>query len=139
MAEQLRDKSISAVQLNRITGEIIDAAIHVHRKLGPGLLESVYGAVLARELCKRNMHVQAEVPIPVHWDGLDIQIGFRADLIVDSAVIVELKSIEQVARVHRKQLLTYLRLANMRVGLLINFGTEVLKDGIYRVVNNLPE
>ncbi|SRR6266852_3332632 len=124
---------------NEITAIIIDTAIGIHRRLGPGLLESVYRAVLAYELRKRGLHVETEVPIPVVWEEVKLEVGFRADLIVEGAVIVELKSIEAIARVHKKVLLTYLRLADKRVGLLINFGEELLKDGIHRVVNNLEE
>ena len=124
---------------NDLTGIIIDVAMDIHRRLGPGLLESVYAAVLTHELRKRGLHVETEVPIPVEWETIHLEIGFRADLIVENTVVVELKSIEAVAPVHKKILLTYLRLADKRVGLLINFGMELLKDGIHRVVNNLRE
>lgn len=124
---------------NEITGIIIDVALDIHRRLGPGLLESVYAAVLAYELRKRGLQVDAESPIPVEWEEVYLDVGFRADLIVENLVVVELKSIESVAPVHKKILLTYLRLADKRVGLLINFGMELLKDGIHRVVNNLEE
>lgn len=124
---------------NEITAAIVDSAMHVHRTLGPGLLESVYLNVLAYELGKRGLKVAKEVPIPVVWETVQLEVGFRADLIVEGMVIVELKSVEVIAPVHKKQLLTYLRLADMRVGLLINFGMELLKDGIHRVVNRLPE
>ena len=125
--------------LKGITGSIIDAAIHVHRRLGPGLLESVYKAVLAHELRKRGLRVAVEVPFPVSWDGVLLDIGFRADLVVEEEVVVELKSVETIAPVHKKQVLTYLRVANKRVGLLINFGAELLKDGISRVVNGYKD
>jgi GxxExxY protein len=124
---------------NEITGIVIDVAMDIHRRLGPGLLESVYAAVLVYELRKRGLHVDSEAPIAVEWDEVRLDVGFRADLIVEGLVVVELKSIENVAPVHKKILLTYLRLADKRVGLLINFGTELLKDGIHRVVNNLKE
>ncbi len=127
------------MQLNEITALIIDTALAIHRRLGPGLLESVYQAVLAHELRKRGLHVVTEVPIPVVWDELQLEVGFRADLIVEGVVVVELKSVEAVARVHKKILLTYLRLADKRLGLLINFGEELLKDGIHRVVNDFKE
>ncbi len=120
---------------NEITGAIIDTAIDIHRRLGPGLLESVYRKVLAYELQKRAFDVLEEEPIPVVWEEVKLEIGFRADLVVNRMVIVELKSVQSVAPVHKKQLLTYLRLADMRVGLLINFGEELLKNGIHRVVN----
>ena len=124
---------------NEVAQIIVDVAFQIHKKLGPGLLESVYQAVMTHELRKRGIDVEAEVPIPVHWDGMTLDVGFRADLIVEHCVIVELKSVEAVARVHKKQLLTYLRIADLRLGLLINFGTELIKDGISRVVNNLRE
>lgn len=124
---------------NDITGAIIDTALDIHRRLGPGLLESVYQAVLAHELRARDFRVETEVPVPVDWKEVHIEIGFRADLILENAVLVELKSVETLAPVHKKQVLTYLRLADLRVGLLINFGAPLLKEGIHRVVNNLPE
>ena len=120
-------------------GAIIDVAIKVHQRLGPGLLESVYQNVMAYELEKRGLIIQKEVAIPVEWEEVRLEIGFRADLIVEDRVIVEVKSIENVAPVHLKQLLTYLRIADKRLGLLINFGEELLKNGIYRVVNKLEE
>ena len=124
---------------NEITGMILETAIDIHRRLGPGLLESVYQKVLAYELRKRRCQVEEEKPIPVVWEEVKLDVGFRADLIVNGMVIIELKSIEAVAPVHKKQLLTYLRLADLQVGLLINFGEELLKNGIHRVVNNFTE
>lgn len=122
---------------NEIFGVIIDTAIEIHRKLGPGLLESVYQAVLAHELAKRGLRAQREVAIPVQWDGVRLDVGFRADLIVEGKVLVELKSIESVLPVHKKTVSTHLRLLDKRLGLLINFGTLLLKDGVHRVVNGL--
>ena len=124
---------------NEISGIIVDAAIEIHKKLGPGLLESVYQAVLAYELRKRGLRVEEAVPIPVVWEEVKLEVGFRADLIVEGAAIVELKSQEAVQRVHKKKLLTYLRLADKRLGLLINFGEALIKDGITRLVNGLEE
>lgn len=124
---------------NEVAQVIVDVAFQLHKQLGPGLLESVYEAVMAHELRKRGRHIETQVPIPVEWDGMKLEVGFRADLIVEHCVIVELKSVEAVAPVHKKQLLTYLRIADRRLGLLINFGTELIKDGISRVVNNLRE
>jgi GxxExxY protein len=124
---------------NEISQAIVDSAINVHRSLGPGLLESVYLTVLAYELKKKGLKVAKEVPVPVQWGELNMEVGFRADLIVEDAVIVELKSVEKTAPVHKKQLLTYLRLADKRVGLLINFGEDRLTDGITRLVNGLKE
>ena len=124
---------------NEVTGVIIDTALDIHRRLGPGLLESVYRKVLAYELRKKGLQVQEEQPIPVVWDDIRLELGFRADLIVNDLVVVETKSAETIAPVHKKQLLTYLRLTNKRVGLLINFNVALLKDGISRVVNGLTE
>jgi GxxExxY protein len=131
--------SSAPLRENEITGLIIEVAMDVHRRLGPGLLESVYSAVLAYELRKRGLRVDVEAPIPVEWESVRLDVGFRADLIVERTVVVELKSIEAVAPVHKKILLTYLRLTDKRVGLLINFGMELLKEGIHRVVNNYEE
>jgi GxxExxY protein len=124
---------------NDVTSTIIEVSIEIHRRLGPGLLESVYRKVLAYELRKRGFHVLEEKPIPVVWDDMTLEIGFRADLIVNGMVIVELKSCEAVNPVYKKQLLTHLRLTNTQVGLLINFGEELLKNGIHRIVNNYQE
>lgn len=126
-------------RINQVSGEILDTAIDVHRRLGPGLLESVYEAVLAYELRKRGLRVDVQVPVPVLWEEVRLEIGFRADLIVEDLVPVELKSAEHVAPVHKKQVLTYLRLTSLQLGLLINFGEELLKNGFSRIVNRLPE
>jgi GxxExxY protein len=131
-------RSISMTE-NEIAKEIVDAAFKIHTTLGPGLLESVYEAVLFHELKKRGLQVERQVPMPVVWDGLRLDEGYRADLIVERKVIIELKSVEKIAPVHGKQLLTYLRLADMRLGLLINFGEALIKTGIQRVVNGLQE
>lgn len=124
---------------NEISRIIVDTALDVHRRLGPGLLESVYQAVLLHELVKRGLRVEKEVAVPVLWDDMKLDVGFRADLIVEDSVILELKSVDAVAPVHKKQLLTYLRLADKRLGLLINFGEELIRNGITRVVNGLQE
>jgi GxxExxY protein len=123
--------------LNELARVVVDAAFQVHTRLGPGLLESVYEVALAHELRKRGHRVERQMAIPVQYDGIRFDEGFRADLIVDNALILELKSVEKVAPVHKKQLLTYLRLADKRLGLLINFGESLIKDGIFRVVNGL--
>ena len=123
--------------LNHISGQIVDAAVHVHMKLGPGLLESVYERILAHELEKRGLLVERQTPVPIVYDDIRFEEGFRADLIVEKSVIVELKSVETLAPVHSKQLLTYLKLMDYRLGLLINFGAPLLKDGIKRIANNL--
>jgi iron complex transport system substrate-binding protein len=123
--------------LNSISGTIVDAAFHIHSRLGPGLLESVYEVVLAHELQKRGLKVERQKPVPIEFEGIRFDEGFRVDLIVKNCVIVELKSVEELSRVHSKQVLTYLRLLDYRLGLLINFGAPVIKDGIRRIVNRL--
>ena len=122
---------------NELSKIILDAAFKVHTRTGPGLLESVYEVTLAHELRKVGLRVERQVPIPIRYDELTFDEGFRADLLVEGKVIVELKSIEQLARVHAKQLLTQLRLSDRKLGLLINFGEIHLKNGIERVVNGL--
>ena len=122
---------------NEIAKVIVDTAFHIHKKLGPGLLETVYEVVLAHGLKRRGLNIERQVPVSIVFEGLTFDEGFRADIIVEDKVIVELKSIEKVLPVHKKQLLTYLRLTDKRLGLLINFGSELMRDGISRVVNNL--
>lgn len=124
---------------NEIAKSIVDAAFVVHTRLGPGLLESVYEVVLGYELTKRGLYVVHQRPMPVIYEDVRMNVGFRPDLIVEGKVIVEVKSLEVLAPVHKKQLLTYLRLADKRLGLLINFGGALIKDGIRRVVNGLEE
>jgi len=122
---------------NEISGIIVDCCLHVHKTLGPGLLESVYEEVLSYELIRRNLQVQRQVGIPVLYDEIKMELGFRADIIVEDKVIIEIKSVEAIAPVHQKQLLTYLRIANKKLGLLVNFNEALIKDGITRIVNNL--
>ncbi len=122
---------------NEIATQIVDAAFKIHTTLGPGLFESVYETVMAQELVNRGLKVVRQQPIPVVWEDVHMEAGFRADLIVEGKVIIEIKSVEKLAPVHRKQLLTYLRLSGIHLGILINFDTELIKDGIARVVNNL--
>ena len=124
---------------NEIAKTVLDAAFKVHTNLGPGLLESVYEAVLAYELTRQGIEVRRQVPIPIRYEELSFEEGFRADLLAGGKVIVELKSVEALAAVHGKQVLTQLRLSGHRLGLLINFGGIHLKDGIKRVVNGLPD
>lgn len=126
------------MELDDITGAIIDAAMKIHTDLGPGLLESVYETVLARALQKRGFEVERQKPIQFEYDGVMFDEGFRVDLLVAGKVIVELKSVENLTPVHGKQLLTYLRLTNLPVGLLINFSACTLKEGLHRIVNKLP-
>lgn len=122
--------------IDEITGEIVDAAVKVHTLLGPGLLESVYEVVLARALERRGLKVERQKPVSFEFDGMRFDEGFRLDLLVEGVVVVELKSVEKLAPVHPKQLLTYLRLLHLQVGLLINFGVPTLKEGLHRIVNH---
>jgi GxxExxY protein len=125
-------------QLNRITEIIIGAAIAVHKALGPGLLESAYEACLAWELTQRGLKVKTQQPLPVVYREVQLDCGYRLDLIVEDAVIVEIKSVDSLAPIHEAQLLSYLKLSGRRVGLLINFNARVLKDGVRRMVNDFP-
>lgn len=122
--------------VEELTAQIVDCGYRLHCRLGPGLLESVYEAVLARMLELKGLRVERQKPVPIELDGMQFDEGFRADLLVDGQVLVELKSVEKFAPVHGKQVLTYLRLLNLPVGLLINFGASTFKGGIKRVVNN---
>lgn len=122
---------------NSISKEIVDAAFTIHKKLGPGLLESIYEVLLTYELKKRGLGVIRQVPVIVEYDGIRFEEGYRLDLLIEDKVIVEVKSIEKVANIHKKQLLTYLRLTNKKLGLLINFNEILIRDGITRVVNGL--
>ena len=124
---------------NEIATVVVDAAYKLHTALGPGLLESAYEALLIYELRKRGLKVAPQQPMPLIYDGVEMDVGYRADLVVEDKVIVELKSVERMAAVHYKQLLTYLRVSDRRLGLLINFGMPLIKDGIRRVVNQLEE
>ena len=125
------------MNLNFLSSKIIKAAIAVHKELGPGLLESVYQSCMVIEFKDMNLRVQAEVPLPVFYHGVKVnEDGFRIDLLVEDLIIVELKSVEKVRPVHKKQLLTYLRLAGKELGLLINFNEALLKRGIHRVINS---
>jgi GxxExxY protein len=130
-------REITAVTHNEISGVIVDAAFKVHTTLGPGLLETVYEAVLEKELLRRGLRVRRQVSVPIRYDGLEFDEGFIADLIVEECVVVELKSVETIHPVHAKQLLTYCRLLDFRLGLLINFGAALIKDGIKRIANGL--
>ena len=124
---------------NDIARWIVDAAYHVHTRLGPGLLESVDEAVLAYDIETRGLRVQRQVPMPTAYDGIRFDLGVRADRLVEGLVIVELTSVQDAHPVHKKQRLTYVKLADKRLGLLIGFGARLVKDGITRVVNRLPE
>jgi GxxExxY protein len=118
-----------------ITHDIVGGAIEVHRQLGPGLLESAYETCLCRELSLRGIRFQQQVPLPVQYRGLQLDCGYRLDIVVERSVIVEVKALSKVLPVHRAQVLTYLKLTDLRLGLLINFNVEVLRSGLYRIIN----
>ncbi|HEX3674384.1 MAG TPA: GxxExxY protein [Rhizomicrobium sp.] len=124
--------------LNAITGEIVDAAYKLHCALGPGLLESVYEQVLMRDLERRGLRAARQIPVSFEYDGLNFEEVCRVDILVENRIVVEIKSLERLAPVHPKQLLTYLRLLQLPLGLLINFGAPTLKEGIHRVANTVP-
>ena len=123
------------MNINQITGEIVDSALKVHSILGPGLLEHAYEVCLAHELRRRGFHLATQVPLPVHYEGVQVELGYRIDLIVEHLVLVEVKAIAKLLPVHEAQLLSYLKLSGRRVGLLINFHVLHLKDGIRRLVH----
>jgi len=122
---------------NELSKIIVNTAYQIHYELGPGLLESVYEEIMSYELCEQGLKVERQKEIPVIWNDLKMNVGFRADLIVENKVIIELKSVEAIAPVHPKQLLTYLKLTDLKLGLLINFNEPLIKKGITRIVNNL--
>jgi GxxExxY protein len=124
---------------NAIATTIVHGAYLVHTSLGPGLFESVYEVALAHELTKLGLSISKQHPIPVVYDSVRMKMGFRADLLVERRIIVEVKAVEAVAPIHRAQVLTYLRVAGLQLGLLINFNVPLIKNGIFRVVNNLRE
>ncbi|WP_172358913.1 MULTISPECIES: GxxExxY protein [Thermoleptolyngbya] len=123
------------MELDEISGQVIGAAIAVHRELGPGLLESVYEACLVHELRQRGVQIEQQIPQPVIYKGLQLECGYRLDLLVENRVIVELKAVETLLPIHEAQLLTYLKLRQLRLGLLINFNVPILKHGIKRLLN----
>lgn len=127
------------MKINQISGTIVDAAFKIHSTLGPGLLESVYEAVMQRELIRCGLAVQRQVAVPIRYEDMEFDEGFRADLIVENCIVVELKSVDEIAPVHPKQVLTYCRLLDYRLGLLINFGAPLIKDGIKRIINGTIE
>ena len=130
-----RDDAKARRDIEDVATIVVDAALQLHRDLGPGLLESVYEAVLSKMLEQRGLSVERQKPVPIHYQGVSLDEGFRLDLLVDGQLIVELKSVESIHPVHPKQLLTYLRLMRLPLGLLIHFGAPLLKDGLQRVVN----
>lgn len=123
-------------EIDRIAGQIVDAAIAVHRAMGPGLLESAYEACLVFELRERGLSVGQQIELPILYRGVRLEAGYRLDLLVEDQIIVELKSVDELAPIHTAQLLSYLRLSDKRVGLLINFNVELLKNGLKRLANN---
>ena len=124
-------------ELNRISGQVIDSAIEVHSHLGPGLLESAYQACLTQELRTRGLAVRCQLHLPLLYKGMRLDLGYRLDMLIDEAVVVETKSVEKLLPVHEAQLLSYLKLSNKRLGLILNFKTALMKDGIKRMVNRL--
>jgi GxxExxY protein len=128
-------KTNTAESYNRLTSEIIAAAIEVHQRLGPGLLESAYEAYLVHELRKRGLRALSQVGLPVIYDEVTLDVGYRIDILVEDRVIIELKAVEKVSPLHEAQLISYLKLSGMKVGLLLNFNVNRLKDGIKRLVN----
>lgn len=122
---------------NEVAKIIVNSAFKIHCRLGPGLLESVYEEIMFYELTKEGLKIERQKPIPVYWDKIKMDIGFRADLIVENKVLIELKSVVLLTSIHPKQLLTYLKISELRLGLLINFNEKLIKDGIKRIVNNL--
>jgi GxxExxY protein len=127
---------MSPREIDVLSGMVVDECIRIHRDLGPGLLESVYETVLAGALARRGLKVDRQVPVDIEYDGMRFAAAFRLDLLVEEQLILEIKSIESLKNLHAKQLLTYLRLTDSRVGLLLNFSGETMKEGIRRVVNN---
>ena len=124
------------MDIEEIARVTVDCGFHLHKNLGPGLLESVYEAIMADQLVRRGLNVQRQVPISIRYDGIELPEGFRADLLIEGVLLVELKSVERLSPLHGKQVLTYLRLLDMPLGLLINFGGETFKEGVKRIVNN---
>ena len=122
---------------NEIGSLLVNTAVYIHKNLGPGLLETVYEVILAKLITQKGLHVQRQVSIPIEFEGEHFDEGFRIDLFIEGKVIVELKSVEKITAVHKKQLLTYLKLTNTKLGYILNFGAELMKDGIARIVNGL--
>lgn len=128
-----------AEKLDNLTETIISAAINVHKALGPGLLESAYEACMVYDLAQAGLMIERQKPLPIIYRGVKLECGYRLDLVVENEVIIEIKSVDSILPIHKAQLLSYLKLAGNKVGLLINFNVKVLKDGINRIVNNFPE
>ncbi|HSH26230.1 MAG TPA: GxxExxY protein [Wenzhouxiangella sp.] len=133
------EQSAQRKTLNELSGCVVDQAVKLHKELGPGLLENVYEAILEKLLMDQGLTVRRQVAVPIEHAGLHFKEGFRADLIVDDRIILEIKAVEQMSKAHQRQLLTYLKLTGMKVGLLLNFGVARMRDGICRVVNQFDE
>jgi len=131
-----KERNTEAMELNEISSQILGAAFKVHTSIGPGVLESVYQSCLHHELRKAGLRVEAQVSLPVLYDGLKLDSGFRIDLLVEDMVIVELKCVDSILPIHKAQLLTYLKLANKPLGLLLNFDVVHMREGIKRIINN---
>ena len=131
--------ALTSLTENEIGKIVVDAAVQIHRDLGPGLLESVYEVLLTKELQARGLKVERQVPVPIVYRGVRFDEGFRADIVVEDKVLLELKSLEQHNKVHSKQVYTYLKLKGLRLGYLLNFGANLMRDGIERIVNGLPD
>jgi len=127
------------MDFEEIAREIVDSAIRIHTRLGPGMLEAAYEACLEYELTKRSLMVRKQVPMPLRYDDLTLDVGYRIDMVIEDAVLIELKTVQQLLPVHKAQLLTYLRSGDYRLGFLLNFNTVHMRDGIKRVVNQLPQ
>ncbi|MFC1488278.1 GxxExxY protein [Thermodesulfobacteriota bacterium] len=127
------------MEINKFTGQVIGAAIEVHKAIGPGLLESTYEACLCHELKLRKISFKRQIPLPIKYKGVNLDCGYRLDIVVNDVIILELKSCEGIEPIHRAQLLTYLKLSGLSVGLLMNFNVTVMKDGIIRIVNDYKE
>lgn len=136
LSEWTEDKAIRRDQLNEISGRVIEYAIKVHRALGPGMLEGAYEICLMHELAQNGFRVRSQVTLPIVYDGIKLDAGYRIDLLVEDAIIVELKALDRLHPVHEAQLLSYLRMSELKLGLLINFNVKLLRDGVRRVVNN---
>ncbi len=127
-------KIVSLEEINKVSGEVVDAAMEVHSALGPGLLESAYEHCLAHELTERGLKVERQVPVPLEYKNTQLDAGFRADLLVEESLIVELKTVEEILPIHEAQIFTYLKLTGGRVGLLLNFNVRSMKNGIKRII-----
>ncbi len=127
------------MHVNEISCAVVDAALGIHSELGPGLLESVYEVLLAYELKERGLHIERQVAVPIQFRGIQFDEGYRLDILVENLVVVEIKSVEELLSVHKKQLLTYLRLTKKPLGLLLNFNVDLMKHGVTRIANNLEE